>query len=298
MDNIKSTYNSITSSSFGIFVVSCIILYVVVRFIIYMMQYSLTTGLANGVPLVPGKLVGSQTYNVKQQVGGDAIVGLSTNEQHGIEFTYSVWLKVNPDNFIDEAKYDISSCDFSNNCTSYEVLHIFNKGDDSYTSSSYNDAGSTYEGTPDGISLINNGPGVYLARYEKEVVILIYMDTIGTEPSAKRKPIIVRNMPIVKWFSLILIAKANVLYVYINGRLKHSKLFTDEVFKQNYDDINVNTSGVNWGDLSSLTYFPRALNGLEIQASVLAGPDRKKRIDTTTKFDESPSYLSSNWYAN
>ena len=176
--------------------------------------------------------------------------------------------------------------------------HIFNKGDDSYTSNSYNEAGSTYEGTPDGISLINNGPGVYLARYEKEVVILIYMDTIGTEPSAKRKPIIVRNMPIVKWFSLILIAKANVLYVYINGRLKHSKLFTDAVFKQNYDDINVNTSGVNWGDLSSLTYFPRALNGLEIQASVLAGPDRKKRIDTTTKFDESPSYLSSNWYAN
>ena len=94
MDNIQTTFNNITSSTFGIIVVSSIILYIVIRLIIYMMQYSLTTGETNAVQLIPGKLPGNQKYMVPQDATGYNVVGLSDNQLHGVEFTYSVWLKI------------------------------------------------------------------------------------------------------------------------------------------------------------------------------------------------------------
>ena len=70
MDSVKTTFNNITSSTFGIIVVACIIIFIVVRIIVYLMQYSLTTGLSNAVQLIPGKLPGNQKYKIQQ----DALV--------------------------------------------------------------------------------------------------------------------------------------------------------------------------------------------------------------------------------
>ena len=285
MENIKSTYESVKSSTIGIIVTSCIILYIIARFIIYFLQYSLTTGLSNGVTIIPGKLSGSQTYNNKQTPTGDAIVGLSTNEINGVEFTYSLWLKINSDNIGSE--HDIATCDFDSSCGK-NLIHIFNKGDDTGETSSTD--------LVQNVSKINNAPGVYLRKNNTEIVLLIYMDTMGTEPSYTKKPITVSNLPIMKWFSLIIIAKSNVLYIYVNGRLKSSYIFKDEVFKQNYDDITINKHGIEWGSLADLVYYPRALNGLEIQSLLLAGPDQKQYIKTDSIFNETPSYLNTNWY--
>ena len=145
--------------------------------------------------------------------------------------------------------------------------------------------------------MINNAPGIYLAKNGPHVSLLVFMDTID-QPSYKKKPIIISNIPIMKWISLIIIAKSNVLYIYVNGQLKTSKIFTNKVFKQNYDPIHLNGSGINWGSLADLSYYSRSLNGLEIQNLVLSGPNQNNIIDTSSIFNETPAYLSTKWYDN
>jgi len=292
MDNIKATFDNITSSTFGIVVVSCIVLYIVVRLIVYLMQYSLTTGMSNATKLIPGKLSGNQKYSVPQDETGYNIVGLSDNEPHGLEFTYSVWLKIDSLALEDDV-YDISQCDWSDGSVcDKKLIHIFNKGDDTS-----NTLHPSTNHIPGDISKLNNAPGLYLARSGPQIVLLVYMDTIENA-SYTRKPIIVSNIPIMKWMSLIIIAKSNVLYIYVNGQLKSSAVFTDEVFKQNYDPIYLNDQSISWGALADLSYYSRALNGLEIQKLVLSGPNQKNIIDTNSIFNETPSYLSRNWYSN
>ena len=291
MDTVKTTFDNITSSTFGIVVVSCIIVFIVVRVIVYLMQYSLTTGLSNAVQLIPGKLSGSQIYTVEQDAAGHNIVGLSNNQQHGIEFTYSVWLKIKSE-LLKNSEYDISQCDFESVACNKTLIHVFNKGDNTDTLNI-----EDYNHLPKGIKMINNAPGLYLAKNGPQISLLVFMDTID-EPSYKKKPIIISNIPIMKWISLIIIAKSNVLYIYVNGQLKSSKIFTNKVFKQNYDPINLNGSGINWGSLADLSYYSRSLNGLEIQNLVLSGPNQNNIIDTSSIFNETPAYLSNNWYDN
>ena len=295
MDTVKTTFNNITSSTFGIVIVSCIIIFIVVRVIVYLMQYSLTTGLSNAVQLIPGKLPGSQKYTIQQDAAGHNIVGLSDNQQHGIEFTYSVWLKIDSaalTNTSDE--YDISQCDWAEGVScDKKLIHIFNKGDNTGDDTLFTDG----DHIPGGIKRTNNAPGLYLANNGPQVSLLVFMDTID-QPSYERKPIIVSNVPIMKWISLLIIAKSNVLYIYVNGQLKSSRVFTDEVFKQNYDPIHLNDGGISWGSLADLSYYSRSLNGLEIQKLVLSGPNQNKIIDTNSIFNETPAYLSSKWYDN
>ena len=300
MDKFNSTFKTISSSKASMILIICVILYISIRFVIYFMQYSLTTGLSTGILLVPGLLDGDRNYVIKQDVIGDQIVGLSSNELHGIEFTYSIWLKINSDNFSNNT-YDISNCffnaDFS--CNERAVRHVFNKGDNTFEGVAGDDV--SYN-VPLGIKLYNNAPGLYLAKDGNNVVLLFYMDTFGDEPSASKTPIIIDNIPIMKWISLIVIAKSNVIYIYINGRLKHSKIFIDSrgnysVFKQNYDDVHVSSNDGTWGKLSDLVYYNRALNGLEIQATVLKGPNKNEYIKSTDdKYNETPFFLSSSWY--
>lgn len=296
MENVQSVYQNITSSSLSIFVVTCIILYICVRFIIYLMQYSLTTGLTSGVELIPGKLSSTNNYVISQTNGEPNIIGISNNEKHGVEFSYTAWLKIDS-NSISESTYDISNCFETTPCNK-DVIHVFNKGK-KYNKTDGTD--SNDHSIPNNIIKPNNAPGVYLANSNNEVVILIYMDVIGTSPSSESKPIIIDNIPIMKWFSLIITAKSNVLYIYINGQLKTFKLFknndgTNSVFKQNYDELIFSDNNISWGTISDLTYYSRALNGLEIQSTVLLGPNNKEFNINNSTFDEAPSYLNNSWY--
>ena len=145
MDKFNSTFKTISSSKASMILIICVILYISIRFVIYFMQYSLTTGLSTGIQLVPGLLDGDRNYVIKQDVIGDQIVGLSSNELHGIEFTYSIWLKINSDNFSTDT-YDISNCffnaDFS--CNDTIVRHVFNKGDNTFEGVAGDDVSYTY----------------------------------------------------------------------------------------------------------------------------------------------------------
>ena len=186
-----------------------------------------------------------------------------------------------------------------------KAIHIFHKG---------SSALEEYVNDPtliSGIKLHNNAPGAYLAVLDhkssnaynidpsgidvnRSIALLIYMDTIDG-PSARRSPIVVPNIPSQKWFNVTLVAKQSTLYVYINGVLK--KLHTyKNVFKLNYDSVHIGSS-VNYGELSSLKYWNRALSTFEINSIISKGPNLTT-IDSKSYADEYPRYLSMNWYNN
>ena len=68
------------------------------------------------------------------------------------------------------------------------------------------------------------------------------------------------------------------------------------VFKLNYDSVHIGSS-INYGELSSLKYWNRAISTFEINSIISKGPNLTT-IDSKNYADEYPRYLSMNWYNN
>lgn len=103
----------------------------------------------------------------------------------------------------------------------------------------------------------------------------------------------VENIPIGKWFNLILVLKDRNMDVYINGNLKRS-LKLQGIPKQNYGDLYVNAFGGYSGQISRLRYYDYALNYAEISSILKIGPSMKPCDDSSEK----PPYLTANWWTN
>ena len=159
----------------------------------------------------------------------------SVNDDVGIGFTWSVWV------FIKQNKLDNTSA----------MRHVFNKG-------------STTVGQ-NGLMSPNNGPGLYLKPdYSGLTVVMSTFDN----PTAS---VDVDNIPINKWFNVIIRVENTVLDVFINGDLAQ-RLPLNSVPFQNYGDVNVAINGFN-GNLSSLRYYNIALGTRAIQNIVSSGPN-------------------------
>ena len=187
--------------------VFCILLFFIIRLMIYLMYFSLITGFEKGIKIIDGKIDDGQSLTIDQTDDGNPIIKLSQNQKHGSEFTYSFWLKINPE-MIGTDDYDISACvgycDYTaaNNwpdsaersyCGAGEdIAHVFSKGDyiseiKDKDSTSWSDClitnadgdasdeskgiGNTKGGQlfSNGILKENNGPGVYLANISPDV---------------------------------------------------------------------------------------------------------------------------------
>ncbi len=335
MDNLKDVKDSINSvintdsiSGKILFVLAVLlIIYIVIRIIFIIMSYIYTSG-SSEVTLLNGKVAGDQIKEFTQNPNDDAdCTGpkcarpllLSKNALTGIEYTWSFWININPEKswFVDNIDtYNITDCvegvgkipDEVYACpagSTRKAIHIFHKGSNALEEY-IND-----ETLISDIKLHNNAPGAYLAVLDhkesnaynidpsgidvnRSIALLIYMDTIDG-PAARRSPIVVPNIPSQKWFNVILVAKQSTLYIYINGVLK--KLHTyNNVFKLNYDSVHIG-SAVNYGELSSLKYWNRALSTFEINSIISKGPNLTT-IDSKNYADEYPRYLSMNWYNN
>ncbi len=330
-DSINSVINTDTISGKILFVLAVLlIIYIVIRIIFIMMSYIYTSG-SSEVTLLNGKIAGDQIKEFSQNPNDDAdCTGpkcakpllLSKNELTGIEYTWSFWLNINPEKswFVDNIQtYNITDCidgvgkipDEVYSCegvngSAKKAIHIFHKGSSAHEEY-INDTTLISD-----IKLHNNAPGAYLAVIDHRdsnsynidpsggigdnysIALLIYMDTISG-PSARRSPIVVPNIPSQKWFNVTLVAKQSTLYIYINGVLK--KLHTyNNVFKLNYDSVHIGSS-VNYGELSSLKYWNRAISTFEINSLISKGPNLTT-IDSKSYVDEYPRYLSTNWYNN
>jgi hypothetical protein len=126
----------------------------------------------------------------------------------------------------------------------------------------------------------------------------------------------VKNIPVQKWFHVVLNSYKGGLDIFVNGNLANRISFTDTVPYQNFQDIvifsNANTNtlrgssipslngedfqfeGAFKGYLSNLIYARYALSVNEIQRLLNAGPSSKLKQKQMDK----PPYLADDWWAH
>ena len=199
----------------------------------------------------------SQDPNVK-----DAVPLLrSNNKSDGLEFTYSSWL------FIEDLVYKSGS-----------YRHVFHKGNDNIVTS----------GNNNGLIYPNNAPGLYISPNTNNLVVVMNSFTDVNEE------IVVSDVPIKKWFNVIIRVENHNVDVYINGTLTARKTLAG-VPKQNYGNMYVNMNGGFDGYLSNLRYWNKALNIGEIDKLVRKGPNRDMDSSAMKSY---PPYLALRWFIN
>jgi len=125
----------------------------------------------------------------------------------------------------------------------------------------------------------------------------------------------VTNIPLNKWFHVVLNCYNSGLDIYINSNLAHRIPFKNEVIYQNFQDLiifspNITTvnntitrsagdsmirfNGTATGSLSSLKYARYALSIKEIKTLMNSGPSSSMKTTTT---DSNTGYLSDTWWS-
>jgi hypothetical protein len=203
---------------------------------------------------------------------GSVPIYRSNNENKGIEFTWSTWLKVTDVNSLPvDANGNLTLPDTVTEIN--DGFHIFSKGS-----------------MPEGNVVDVNGPGLYaFTDGDGGLSLNIKMDISS---SAEVEPIPIKNLPVNKWFHLAIRLQNKIMDIYVNGTITTRVPFAN-VPKQNFGDIFIGYGGVA-GNISNLRYFDQALNVFQITNIVMSGPDLRNpdESDHVGK----PDYLSSRWY--
>lgn len=239
-----------------------------IRFLAYVL------GPSHKVIVIDGMIDGNNSKTIQQdpKMTDSKMISRSNNEPTGIEFTWSVWLRL--DGFPPTSA--------PTRTRSY--LPIFVKGNDTYNSQ--------------GLATISNGPGVYFsASNVMPNSIHILMDTVSNASSTQETPntqvIDIPNIPIKKWFHLIVRCQNKYIDVYINGLVVY-RTNLDNVPLQNYDNIQVCGNGGFTGKLSDLVYYRRALSITDINGILSSGPNTKNAEPGEGNYGG--YYLSNLWY--
>jgi len=277
------------------------LLYLGIQLIAYFTQPSGSPYLVYG--LLPGTTSATITQDPTKK--GSIPVLRSNNATSGIEFTWSVWLFVDP---LNSATDDTVSGSERGGAVKYRT--VFVKGD-----------GTPSKVFPYGIYQPNNGPGVYLYRdlsnngtesVLNTNVLKILIDTVqapasnpsatkavsSAQPFANTSEIMdIKNIPIDKWFHLVIRCTNTFIDVYMNG-IVAQRIQLTSVPKQNSNNVNVCTNGGFAGNLSNLQYFNYALSAIQINSIFSAGPNLTPSSLTSNGAKASnPQYLSSQWYS-
>lgn len=265
VSNSISLKDFVSSNSF----ISKIAFTLLVMFIFFLLlKFSITFipmlfNEGNSPYIFNGTIEGSHSVVIPQDPSYDNSVTIkrSVNEKNGIEFSWSLWL------LLDDSA-------LSNNSSN---IHIFHKGDDK-----------------------NNirAPALYLNSNTNSLVV--QMNTYTSSSNDMLQEFNIDNIPMNKWFNIIIRTKNKMVDVYINGTIKRSYELPG-VPKQNYGNIYIaqNPSGntLQGSKLSNLRYFDHALNVYQIQKIIKSGPNRKL-VTTSAMTDNSTSYLAFDWYYN
>lgn len=223
--------------------------------------------------LIKGLVAGSSRKFIPQdpKTGTAVRIYRSNNENRGLEFTWSVWLKRNslPNDIQDQA---------ISNTKEYE--HIFSKG--------------KFQPEVNGITTIGNSPGVYFKGNDPNInKILIRMDTVVNDTLTNHfEEVEIDDIPLRRWFHLAIRVENKIMDIYINGVVTKRVVFT-KLPKQNYEGVYVNHNGGFDGALSDLRYFDSGLNVFQILNIVTAGPDLRSADDDKNK---NYDYLANSWY--
>jgi hypothetical protein len=155
------------------------------------------------------------------------------------------------------------------------------------------------------------GPGVFIRGNSN--TMRIFMNTHANPYSF----IDIKNIPVQKWFHVVLNCYSGGLDVYVNGNLANRLLFKNTVPYQNFQDIQffskayfnnysspriaalpqgetMNISGAFQGQFASLKYARYSLSTFEIERLLSEGPSSKLRKTP----QQLPPYLSDTWWSN
>lgn len=209
--------------------------------------------------LIDGMVDGKQQIIFPQDPSNNEAVTIyrSINANNGIEFTWSLWI------FINSLQYNEG-----------QYKHIFHKGN------------SNLEKT--GLNFPNNAPGLYLAPNTNALVVMMNTFNVINEE------ITIPDIPLNKWFNIIIRCKNTTLDVYANGTIVRS-INLIGVPKQNYGDVFVGMNGGFDGNISNLWYYNYALGTAAIQKIVNDGPNTNM-IGSSGMNDKNRNYLSLRWF--
>lgn len=211
--------------------------------------------------LIDGMVDAKQTLVFPQapSQNGAVTIQRSVNAEGGIEFTWSIWLFIN-DLGVADGKYH----------------HIFHKGNDSTACN--------------GLNFPNNAPGLYLSPNTNELTVIMNTYNVINEE------VTIPNIPLNKWFNVMIRCHSKTLDVYVNGTVTKS-IHLVGVPKQNYGDVYVAMNGGFNGYISNLWYFNHSLGTAEIQRIVKKGPNTSNSSSSTSSvMQKNPDYLSVRWY--
>jgi hypothetical protein len=208
----------------------------------------------------------------------------SNNSPDGIEFTYSVWL------FIENSNGTSGS---SSTCTAgeHQYNHIFSKGNSILLPTPSVDVSMLH--IPHH-NYVMNAPGLYYKPGSNELVVL--MNTFSTI----YENIQISNVPLNKWFNVIIRCENKMLDVFINGNITQSIELLG-VPRQNYGEIHVGLNNGFNGYLSNLTYYSYSLGTKGITDVVSFGPNtRASSLNSVSnsynQYFNNSNYLSTRWY--
>ena len=209
--------------------------------------------------LINGMVDATQMIVFPQDPSNNGAVTIyrSVNAVDGIEFTWSVWILIN-------------------NLQTNEGIfkHVFSKGNSNIQQ--------------DGLIQPNNAPGLYIAPNTNDLVVLMNTFNVINEE------ITIPDMPINKWFNVIIRCQNTTLDVYINGTITRS-IELSGVPKQNYGDVYVAMNGGFNGYISNLWYYNYALGTAAIQNLVNGGPNTNM-VGSSGMSDKNADYLSLRWF--
>ena len=260
-----SSSNSVFSNMFNSDSIISKFAFIVTLLIVFILLLKLGTyilvyfyGQSPNPYLIKGMVNGKNLRVIPQNPNDKGAVTLerSSNQNGGIEFTWSCWI------FLDDLTYNQS-----------QYKCIFYKGSD-----------------PTSTRSTLNAPGLYLAPngQNKLIIMMNSYEVVNEEIS-------IDNIPMNKWINIIIRCRNTTLDVYVNGTIDKS-IQLQGVPKQNYGNVYVGANGGFSGYLSNLRYFNRALGTFDIQSILMTGPNTKSLDTNGTPSASNPNYLSLAWY--
>lgn len=130
-------------------------------------------------------------------------------------------------------------------------------------------------------------PGIWL--HPKKNALRVYMNTFKNIAEYTD----VDNIPLNKWFHVVVAVKQRGLDIFVNGNLAKRETLQG-LPKQNYGDLYVNSFRGFGGYLSNMRYFDYYVSFSEIDSMLNAGPAESGCVDS----NEMPPYFTQNWWVD
>jgi hypothetical protein len=195
----------------------------------------------------------------------------SKNEVNGIEFSYSFHLYVDPETY--------------KNKSASTMRHVL------------------YKGEEPSAQLRVMSPGVFLR--EDENTLRIYMNILADSANSNEENYVeIPNIPVGKWFHLVIVQKGQSMDTYINGNLAVRRQFNNipainpghvYVLLDNQTKLSdtINVNGAMKGMISRVKYYAYALAYSQIDSLYREGPSSK--IESKS-YDQTPPYFHDSWW--